>query len=150
MSTRLSAVNESSPRSADPLGKAGFLIRQEALPSTGTLRLAVLFVDFEESEADYSTQEEAEQGLPYVEQYLETASYGKLDIDFVPLHKGPRQAQGRRRVGHTKVLGYHPLLAATRRHPRIRLAPGCARIRPRGVFVPRRSYRGAVGGSSPR
>ena len=26
--------------------------------------------------------------------------------------RGPRQAQGRRRYGYTKVLGYHPLLAA--------------------------------------
>ena len=64
------------------------------VPSVGKLRIAVLFVDFPDAVADYSTREEAEQdeyafgrtNLVAIEEYLETASYGKLDVEFVPLH----------------------------------------------------------------
>ena len=63
-------------------------------PSVGKLRIAVLFVDFPDGVADYSTHMEAEQdeyafdrtNLVVIEEYLETASYGKLDVEFVPLH----------------------------------------------------------------
>ncbi|WP_419916788.1 cell wall-binding repeat-containing protein [Candidatus Poriferisodalis sp.] len=57
------------------------------LPASGTLRVAVLFVDFPDAAPDHSTREEADVGLPYVEQYLEASSYGKLDIEFVPVHR---------------------------------------------------------------
>ncbi len=57
------------------------------LPASGTLRIAVLFVDFPDAAADHSTQEEADVGLPHVEQYLETSSYGNLDVEFVPVHR---------------------------------------------------------------
>ena len=39
-----------------------------------------------DAEADYSTQIESQHGLLFAEQYLEAASYGKLDIEFAPLH----------------------------------------------------------------
>ena len=63
-------------------------------PSVGKLRIAVLFVDFPDGVADYSTRVEAEhidtsfwhQNLATIEEYLETASYGKLDVELVPLH----------------------------------------------------------------
>ena len=63
-------------------------------PSVGKLRIAVLFVDFPDGVADYSTRVEAEhfdtsfwhQNLATIEKYLETASYGKLDVELVPLH----------------------------------------------------------------
>ena len=64
------------------------------IPSVGKLRIAVLFVDFPDGVADYSTREEAEHdeysfnrtNLVAIEEYLETASYGKLDVEMVPLH----------------------------------------------------------------
>ena len=64
------------------------------VPSVGKLRIAVLFVDFPDVVADYSTREEAEHdeyafdrtNLVAIEEYLETASYGKLDVEMVPLH----------------------------------------------------------------
>ena len=64
------------------------------VPSVGKLRIAVLFVDFPDGVADYSTREEAEHdeysfyrtNLVAIEEYLETASYGKLDVEMVPLH----------------------------------------------------------------
>ena len=34
----------------------------------------------------YSTKDEAALGLPYAEAYLEAASYGRLDVEFIPLH----------------------------------------------------------------
>ena len=66
-------------------------------PSVGKLRIAVLFVDFPDGVADYSTRVEAEHidnsfghqnlaTLATIEKYLETVSYGKLDVEFVPLH----------------------------------------------------------------
>ena len=75
---------------------AGFP-RPPWVPSTGKLRIAVLFVDFPDGVADYSTRVEAEQidtsfdfqnlttNLAAMEKYLETASYGKLDVEMVPL-----------------------------------------------------------------
>ena len=74
-------------------GSAGFP-RPPWVPSVGKLRIAVLFVDFPDGVADYSTRVEAEhidtsfwhQNLATIENYLETASYGKLDVELVPLH----------------------------------------------------------------
>ena len=92
---------EAAPASAlecrppDPRGglTAGFP-RPAWVPSVGKLRIAMLFVDFPDAVADYSTHEETERGeyafdrtnLAGIEEYLETASYGKLDVEFVPLH----------------------------------------------------------------
>ncbi len=64
----------------------GFPLRG-TVEAIGTVRVAVLFVDFPDAEAEYSTRHESRESLPYAEQYLETASYGKLDIEFVPLHR---------------------------------------------------------------
>ena len=66
---------------------AGFPLPRWAAPSTGTLRVAVVFVDFPDAAASHSTHREAELGLPYVEQYLEAASYGRFDVEFEPLHR---------------------------------------------------------------
>ena len=63
---------------------AGFPLPRWAAPSTGTLRVAVLFMDFPDAEAAHTTSDEAEQGLPYVEDYLESVSYGQLDVEMVP------------------------------------------------------------------
>ena len=72
---------------------AGFP-RPPWVPSVGKLRIAVLFVDFPDGVADYSTRVEAEhidtlfgdQNLATIEEYLERASYGKFDVELVPLH----------------------------------------------------------------
>ncbi len=61
--------------------------RRGSTRSTGTVRIAVLFVDFPDAEAEYSTRDESRESLRYAEQYLEAASYGGLDIEFVPLHR---------------------------------------------------------------
>ena len=64
----------------------GFPLPDWAAPSVGTMRVAVLFLDFPDVQATYSTETEAAHGLPYAEEYLEAASYGQLDVEFVPLH----------------------------------------------------------------
>ena len=66
---------------------AGFPLPRWAAPSTGTVQVAVLFVDFPDAVAAHTTRQEADQSLAYIEKYLETASYGRLDIEFVPLHR---------------------------------------------------------------
>ncbi len=58
-----------------------------SVEATRTVRVAVLFVDFPDAEAEYSTRHESRESLRYAEQYLEAGSYGKLDIEFVPLHR---------------------------------------------------------------
>ena len=69
-----------------PYTTAGFPLPPEAAPSIGTMRVAVLFIDFPDAQATQRTQDEAALGLPYAEAYLEAASYGRLDVEFVPLH----------------------------------------------------------------
>ena len=62
---------------------AGFPLDDWAAPPVGTLRIAALFLDFPDAQAKHTTQDEAVQGLPYVEDYLEAVSYGQLDVEFV-------------------------------------------------------------------
>ncbi|MCY3650595.1 MAG: hypothetical protein F4Z00_04025 [Acidimicrobiaceae bacterium] len=69
-----------------PYTTAGFPLPRDAAPSIGTMRVAVLFMDFPDVRASYTTQDEAALGLPYAEAYLEAASYGRLDVEFVPRH----------------------------------------------------------------
>ena len=78
-----------------PYTTAGFPLPSWAAPSIGTIRVAVLFVDFPDVQATYSTEVEAAHGLPYAEEYLEAVSFGQLDVEFVPLHgwlRAPRPA----------------------------------------------------------
>lgn len=71
---------------------AGFPL-PDWMPSTGTVRIGVLFMDFSDAQAEHSTQHEAEIGLEWAESYLEAASYGRLDVEFVPLHRWLRAEQ---------------------------------------------------------
>ena len=54
-----------------PYTTAGFPLPPEAAPSIGTMRVAVLFIDFPDAQADQRTQDEAALGLPYAEAYLD-------------------------------------------------------------------------------
>ncbi len=73
--------------SPSPHHTAGFPLPGWTVPSIGKMRVAVLFVDFPDAMATHSTEEEAALGLPYAEAYLEAASYGRLDVEFVALHR---------------------------------------------------------------
>ena len=70
-----------------PHHTAGFPLPGWTVPSIGTMRVAVLFVDFPDAVATHSTEVEAALGLPYAEAYLEAVSYGRLDVEFVALHR---------------------------------------------------------------
>ena len=72
---------------------AGFPLPAWAAPARGTLRIAVLFMDFPDAQATHTTEEEAAMGLPWAEEFLERSSYRKLDIEFVPLHRWLRAEQ---------------------------------------------------------
>ena len=65
----------------------GAFPRYASTPTVGKVRVAVLFVDFPDAPADYSTHDETGSSLEFAEQYLEASSYGKLDLEFVPLHR---------------------------------------------------------------
>ncbi len=84
---------------------AGFPLRSGAAPSLGTLRVAVLFVDFPDAPATHTTQREAELGLSDAEKYVETVSYKNLDLQFVPLHRWLRAPHNYEQYLDTSVLG---------------------------------------------
>ena len=62
---------------------AGFPLPIGAAPARGTVRVAVLFVDFPDAEAAHTTEEEAGLSLTWAEEFLEKSSFGKLDVEFV-------------------------------------------------------------------
>ena len=68
-------------------GTAGFPLPAGRVRSTGTVRVAVLFVDFPDATATHTTHQEAERGIPGAEKYLEMASYGNLDLEFAVYHR---------------------------------------------------------------
>ncbi|MYD32324.1 MAG: hypothetical protein F4W98_00390 [Acidimicrobiales bacterium] len=72
---------------------AGFPLPRWAPSAVGTIRIGVLFMDFPDAQAAHTTEEEAALGLPWAEEYLEAASYGRLDVEFVPLHRWLRAEQ---------------------------------------------------------
>ncbi len=80
------AMAECRPRRAEAV-TAEFPLPDVFAPSTGTLRVAVLFMDFPNAEATDRTRLEAERGLPFMEAYLESVSYGELDLEVTALHK---------------------------------------------------------------
>ena len=64
----------------------GFPLPSSAAPASGTLRVAVLFVDFPDAVAQYSTERELRSSESYFMQYFEHSSGGRLDIELVPHH----------------------------------------------------------------
>ena len=80
---------------------AGFPLSGQA--STGTLRAAVLFVDFPDAEASHTTRQEAASSLTGAEEFLERSSYGRLDVEFTPLHRWLRVKHD---VDHYLVKGW--------------------------------------------
>ena len=75
---------------------AGFPLPTWAAPSTGTLQVVVLFADFPDAQARHSARREADLGLPFAERYLQAASYGRLDVAFVPVQRWLRAQQSTR------------------------------------------------------
>ena len=69
------------------LTTAGFPLHESAAPSTGAVRLAVLFMDFPNAQAAHATHLEVADSLPYMERYLEDMSNSKLDVEFETLHR---------------------------------------------------------------
>ena len=56
----------------------------------------MLFMDFPDTQATYTTHQEIEPGLQYMERYLEAASSGRLDLDIDVVHRWlrPSNASG--------------------------------------------------------
>ena len=89
--SRVRGPNQPDPRTCRPFAGSflapGFPLARSVPSTSGRLRVAVLFVDFPGAEAINSAQQESLRGLTYVKQYLESSSYRKLRIDFVPLYR---------------------------------------------------------------
>ena len=71
----------------------GYFLHGGPTATTGTRRIAVLFVDFADKPAAHTTHEEESGALEYAETYLEAMSYGALDVEFVPVHRWLRADQ---------------------------------------------------------
>ena len=82
----LSDPTECRPHGVSYDVTAGFPLPHWAVPSTGTIHVAVLFVDFPDGTAAHTTAEEAELGLPFTSEYINAVSYGRLQVEFSPLH----------------------------------------------------------------
>ena len=72
---------------------AGFPLTEWAAPSSGRVDLTVLFMDFPDAPATYTTHEEIEPGLAYMEQYLEASSYGRLQLKIDVVHRWLRSSE---------------------------------------------------------
>jgi M6 family metalloprotease-like protein len=68
------------PAAVDGLG-SGFPVDEQALPATGTLKAALLYVDFEDHPASAGSLDEAGANLASGIEYLEHASGGRLDVE---------------------------------------------------------------------
>lgn len=79
----LTFVTTCKPRSDTERHTVGFPLPSWARSSTGVLRVALLFVDFPDAVANRSTWTETSPSQHHIESYLETMSYGQLDIEFV-------------------------------------------------------------------
>ena len=92
--SRIADLGECRPRGTRGTTTAGFPLPLAALSSAGTLRVAVLFVDFPDGAASYSTHHEAELGLPFIETFLHASSYGQLRVELIPHHGWLRAEHG--------------------------------------------------------
>ncbi|MCP4957679.1 MAG: hypothetical protein GY925_00255 [Actinomycetia bacterium] len=73
--------------------KVGWPRSTNRLPSIGTARLAVLFVDFSDAPAAGSTTDRFHQGgFSDAEAFLESQSFGVFDIEYVPHHTWMRMS----------------------------------------------------------
>jgi M6 family metalloprotease-like protein len=63
------------------------------MPSQGTVRIAVLFVDFSDAISTQTTEELFNTNVPDAETYLEAMSFGDLDLQFEPLHTWLRMSE---------------------------------------------------------
>jgi M6 family metalloprotease-like protein len=68
------------PAAVDGLG-SGFPVDDQALPATGTLMAALLFVDFEDHPAAVGSLDEAGANLASGVEYLENVSGGRIDVE---------------------------------------------------------------------
>ena len=96
MATFLHRAEDRAAQPCRPAGgahlDAGFPLPHSAAPSYGGVKLTVLFMDFPDAQATYTTHQEIEPGLGYMERYLEAASYGRLDLDIDVVHRWLRTA----------------------------------------------------------
>ena len=75
---------------------AGFPIPATADPSSGRVKITVLFMDFPDAPATHTTHAEIDPGLRTMEEYLEAQSYGHLDLVIDVVHKWWRSPSGYR------------------------------------------------------
>ena len=85
---------------------AGFPLPYWAVRSTGTVGVSAVFVDFQDAAAEHTVEAEAEQGLPYMERYLNTVSYGRLGVSLAVLRRWLRPDGGHR--DHAPGFGLGP------------------------------------------
>jgi M6 family metalloprotease-like protein len=74
-------------------GTLGFPRVPIRLPSTGRVRIGVIFADFADSVATDTTEHVLKQYSPDLETYFSNMSYGRLNIELVPAHNWARMSK---------------------------------------------------------
>ena len=96
--SRVTGTNWPDPRRCRPWApgglSSGFPLAAFGPPTVGSLRIAVLFVDFRNASALNTAQQESLKGLSYMKRYLESTSYRKLRIEFIPLFRWLQAERG--------------------------------------------------------
>jgi M6 family metalloprotease-like protein len=77
----------------------GFPRIANRMRSTGTVKVNVVFVDFSDAVAVKSTEQVFKVLSPTGENYFNAVSYGKLNIQFNPIHKWYRMSKGSGQYG---------------------------------------------------
>ena len=83
----------------------GFPLPAWAAPSTGRVKLTVLFMDFPNAKATYTTHTEIQNGFSYMVEYLEAMSYGQLDVEVDIVHRWWRASMNFEAYLGVSVLG---------------------------------------------
>ena len=109
MATFLHRAEVQARQPCKPAGSAhldaGFPLPEFAASSSGRVNLTVLFMDFPDAQATYTTHQEIEAGLQYMERYLEAASYGRLDLDIDVVHRWLRASNASGEYLHSDAAG---------------------------------------------
>ncbi len=79
---RPSSFTPGDPQACRLPGSTGFPLRTNFPAPRGVFDVAVLFLDFPDAPAPYSTFTEGDEQLREVERYFETVSYGQMDVQF--------------------------------------------------------------------
>ena len=83
----------------------GFPRNKYTFPSTGNLKVNLIFVDFDDAISTRTTEEVLDILSPISEDYFLESSYGKLNIELIPIHNWYRMSKNSDQYGWPNISG---------------------------------------------